>query len=312
MSFVASTGIINVDILYGDVKNVPKEGTEIFSKAFDIQLGGGAAATMINLSRLNVPAKLITLLGEDTLSLLVKEQLNNYKQPYINIYEGSEMPLTVTSVVVTKKDRTFISYRKDIPITDGMKDKVFDNCKGAKIIQMQEGYEDVYIKLKKIYPQTIFVYDTGWVDHLSIEKFEKYLEIADYFTPSIPEALKITNTKNIIDAAKILHKYFKKVIIKLDNKGCFVSTDTEQYVVPALDWIKKVDSTGAGDAFLSGFIYGLFYNKNIADCVIYGNISGGYCVKDLGCLTSYPSEVEFETNYKMIKDLIDFDIEKYL
>ena len=312
MSFVASTGIINVDILYGDVKNVPKEGTEIFSKAFDIQLGGGAAATMINLSRLNVPTKLITLLGSDTLSELVKEQLSNYKQPYQNIYSGNEMPLTVTSVVVTKKDRTFISYRKDIPITESMKQKVFEYCKGAKIIQMQEGYEEVYLKLKELYPQTIFVYDTGWTDHLSIEKFEKYLLIADYFTPSIPEALKITNTDNILDAAKILHKYFKKVIIKLDTKGCFVSTEDEQYVIPALDWIKKIDSTGAGDAFLSGFIYGLYYDKDISDCVIYGNISGGYCVKDLGCLTSYPSEKEFETNYERIKHTIDYNVKDYL
>ncbi|MGD1821854.1 MAG: carbohydrate kinase family protein [Pleomorphochaeta sp.] len=306
MKHVVSTGIINVDILYGDVKNIPIEGTEIFSKAFDIQLGGGAAATMINLSRLKVPTKLITLLGKDTLSKLVEEKLQLYNLKYENIYKGSEMPLTVTSVLITEKDRTFISYRNDIEITQKMKDRVYETCKDAKIVQMQEGYEDVYVQLKKENPETIFVYDTGWTEHLSIESYKKYLEIADYFTPSISEALKITNTNNIEDASKVLHKYFKKVIIKLDNKGCFISDEKEDIVVPALGNINKIDSTGAGDAFLSGFIYGLYHEKNIIDCVIYGNISGGFCVKKLGCLTSYPTEEDYRFYYSEIKQKIDY------
>lgn len=304
MGKVVSTGIINVDILYGNVKEIPSEGTEIFSKTFDMQLGGGAAATMINLSRLNVPVKLLTLLGKDTLSKIIEEKLHEYNIDFENIYIGDEMPLTVTSVIITEKDRTFISYRNNIEITTAMKQMVYENCKEAKIIQMQEGYEDIYNQIKEEFPNKIFVYDTGWADNLCIEKYEKYLKIADYFTPSAKEALKITNTKNVCDAAKVLHNYFDKVIIKLDNKGCFLSYDNSQIIVPPVHSIKKVDSTGAGDAFLSGFIYGLYNEKSIVDCVIYGNISGGFCVKDIGCLTSYPKEDDYEKYYLSLKNNI--------
>lgn len=50
------------------------------------------------------------------------------------------------------------------------------------------------------------------------------------------------------------------------------------------------DSTGAGDAFLAGLMYGLYHAKPITQSIAYGNVTGGACVQQLGCLTAFVDE----------------------
>ena len=54
--------------------------------------------------------------------------------------------------------------------------------------------------------------------------------------------------------------------------------------------VQAVDTTGAGDAFRAGFIYGLFHDCPVEQCVQFGNITGAACVSAPGCLTGYVDE----------------------
>ena len=55
---------------------------------------------------------------------------------------------------------------------------------------MQEGFLPVYRKLHE--EGAILIFDMGWDDELSFEKYGDYLRLADYYTPNTKEALKIT------------------------------------------------------------------------------------------------------------------------
>ena len=68
---------------------------------------------------------------------------------------------------------------------------------------------EVYSRIKRENPDTIFVMDTGWDDTMSLDSYAKYLELADYYTPNKKEALKLTQTGNVEDAARILSRYFE-------------------------------------------------------------------------------------------------------
>ena len=76
------------------------------------------------------------------------------------------------------------------------------------------------------------------------------------------EALKITDTDTPEKAADVLSNYFEKVIVKLDKDGCLGMENGKKFYVSQVDDFKHVDSTGAGDAFLAGFIYGLYHEKS--------------------------------------------------
>ncbi len=300
MSFVAAFGKLNVDLLYSGMPRIPNEGEEIYSKDFKVCLGGGLPATMINCSRLGVPSKIGTFLGEDMFSNFAKGELEKSGTNY-EVFESKNFPLNVTSAIITEKDRTFVSYGGAETYSDEMLEKIYNSLKGAKVVAMQEKLIPVYKQLKK--EGTILVLDTGYSDDMSFEKHKELIEIADYYTPNIDETEKLTGTKDYKEALRILGEHFEKPIVKLGKYGC-AGFDGEYFVVDNIDDFKCVDATGAGDAFLSGFIYGLYNDFDFRKCILAGNITGGKCVTGIGCLTEYADGVELTEYLKKYEYLI--------
>ncbi|NIM45896.1 MAG: sugar kinase, partial [Nitrososphaeria archaeon] len=53
--------------------------------------------------------------------------------------------------------------------------------------------------------------------------------------------------------------------VKLGERGCYVTDGEEQCVVEPYK-VEVVDSTGAGDAFCAGFLYGLLGGRALREC----------------------------------------------
>lgn len=290
--FIAGAGATNVDLLYQGMERIPDVGEELYCKDFSLQLGGGLPATLINLGRLGIPTKIATELGSDIFSNFAKEKFTENGVSPTNLYEGDKIPLNITSAIILPHDRTFFTYGKgSIEPQEQALDTFYYMATGSKITMMQPGgFLPVYEKLKG--EGTILVLDTGWDDELSFEKYGRYLELADYYTPNRKEAMKITGASTPEEAAEKLKKYFDKVVVKVDKDGCIGIDGDETFFVKSVDDFHNVDSTGAGDAFLAGFMYGLFYDKSLKDCIEYGNITGGKAVTAVGALSAYVTEQE--------------------
>ena len=295
MSFIAGAGATNVDLLYTGMPRIPDVGEEIYSEGFELQLGGGLPATLINLGRLGIPAKIATELGNDIFSEFAKKKFAENKVSPVNLYKGEGIPVNITSAIILKDDRSFITYGKGSIDSDSEAlDSFYNLAHGSKITLMQPGnFLEVYRKLHA--EGTILVLDTGWDDELSVEKYKDYLDIADFYTPNKKEALKITGTNRAYDALKVLGKFFEKPIVKLDKDGVIGVQNGRQVFVNSVERFKNVDSTGAGDAFLAGFSYGLFKDCPFEDCLLYGNITGGKCVTKAGALSAFVTEEELLT-----------------
>ena len=106
------------------------------------------------------------------------------------------------------------------------------------------------------------------------------------------EALKITDTVNPDDALNVLSRFFEKPIVKLDRDGVVGLENGRRVFVKSIDEYKNVDSTGAGDAFLAGFSFGLYYDYPFEDCLLFGNITGGKCVTKAGALSAFVNKEE--------------------
>ncbi|RLI11220.1 sugar kinase, partial [Candidatus Bathyarchaeota archaeon] len=52
--------------------------------------------------------------------------------------------------------------------------------------------------------------------------------------------------------------------------------------------VNVVDTTGAGDAFCAGFLYGLIKSKNLYDCGRIGNFVASKCIMKMGARTGLP------------------------
>lgn len=301
MSFIAGAGATNVDLLYEDMPKIPDVGEEIYTDKFSCQLGGGLPATLINIGRLGIESKIATELGGDMFSAFASEQYKKNNVEPMNIYKGSSIPLNITSAIILKDDRSFITYGKgSIEPDDEAKESFYNMAHGAKICLMQPGgFIEVYKKLKS--EGTLMVLDMGWDENMSVEKYSDLLDTTDIYTPNRKEALRITGAANENDAADALKKYIDRVIVKVDKDGCIGIDNGERFFVKSVEKFKNKDSTGAGDAFLAGLCYGLFYDYPLKDCIEFGNITGGKAVTAVGALSAYVTEKELlelkEENY---------------
>ena len=106
------------------------------------------------------------------------------------------------------------------------------------------------------------------------------------------EELKIltNNYVNILeDQIKNLTEFeIDLIIVKRGVKGCYVTNGIKSHSVEAFQ-VKCVDTTGAGDAFNAGFIYGLLEGKNIYDSCIIGNYVAACCVEEIGSIKGLPN-----------------------
>lgn len=287
MSFVAGAGSINIDLLFEGLPRIPNEGEELYSRGFSLQMGGGVSATLLNLAGLGVPVRIQTGLGNDMFSDFARRTFASFGVEPYNLADGTTgIPLNISAALLTPSDRTFVSYTDGLPMDDA---RIYENSRGAKIVQMGVGSLEAYRRLKA--DGAILVFDTGWDDAMSLETYREYLELADYYTPNQKEALKITGTDQPADAARVLTQFFDKVIVKLDKDGCLILEDGQERIIPNIPVVHR-DSTGAGDAFLAGFLYGLYHDYSFAQNVLFGNITGGTCVTAVGCLTARLTEDE--------------------
>ncbi len=305
MSFAAGYGKTNVDLLFDKMPRLPKEGEEIYTDKFSLCLGGGVPGTMITLSRLGVRTKTVTELSEDMFSDFAKSEFRKAGCEPVNVYEGDKIAVNITAAAITPNDRTFVSYGNEENSVDP--EKVYQALHGAKAVAMHTGFPEVYRRLKN--EGTTVILDTGFFDDMTLESYKDMLSIADYFLPNRTEALKLTNTSDPKEAAKILSKHLETAIVKLDKDGCLIYKNGKFSFVKSVDEFVRVDSTGAGDAFFAGFMYGIMKDEEIEKCVLYGNLTGGKCVTAVGCTTAYLTEQELLLMAEKYKDNIVYDYE---
>jgi len=70
--------------------------------------------------------------------------------------------------------------------------------------------------------------------------------------------------------------------ITRSEKGCVVVRGPEVQGVPTTPAARLIDTTGAGDQFAAGFLYGLTHGKSLADCGRLGNLAAGEAIGHYG------------------------------
>ena len=298
--FVIGIGRTNIDLIYSGLDRLPVPGEEVYSKGFGIHLGGGAPGEAVIISKLGIPAKVITWLGDGIFADLARSEFRIGAPEIIDLFHGTGNPIVMTSAMVYGDDRAFLSYCGEIKLTDADIRRIQDEHRKAKIVLLSSHYPEIYAGLDL--SGAVQVFDTGWEDDLSLEnpKYRMMIERADHYLPNRREALKVTGASSVDEAADILSAYFRRVVIKLDRDGCLIRDEKGTRIIPPMQNITAVDSTGAGDAFLSGFVYGLYHGYDIDTCIQFGNITGGTCVQAYGCLSKTLTENELLDMQKLI------------
>lgn len=85
----------------------------------------------------------------------------------------------------------------------------------------------------------------------------EFLQQCDFFKVSDEEAMMLTDTLTVQEAAAVFHQKTKAVFaITIGKEGTMLGINNETHIVPSIA-ITPVDTTGAGDAFTGAVLYQL-------------------------------------------------------
>lgn len=131
----------------------------------------------------------------------------------------------------------------------------------------------------------------------------------DYLTPNESElrillGLPADDPRSSRDlAGELRRRGVKNVVVTLGRTGALVLTDELDVMIPATS-VDVVDTTGAGDAFNSGFAVALAEGRNIIDAVRFGVVCGGLACTKLGVIPGLPLRAQADALFLEAKSTI--------
>ena len=106
--------------------------------------------------------------------------------------------------------------------------------------------------------------------------------------PNAVELELLTGEADYCKGADLMIEVGVKIVaVKLGSKGCYVTDGQERLRIEPFK-VKVVDTTGAGDAFCAGFLYGLINNKSLSECGRLANFVASRCVMEMGARAGLP------------------------
>jgi sugar/nucleoside kinase (ribokinase family) len=300
---VMAVGEINMDLVMSGLQSMPAEGREIIAEKFSLTLGSSTAICASWLSALGLKTGFAGKIGNDIFGDLSLNQLKKNGIDIINIIKDGTLQTGLTISLSKKNDRGLVTFLgaieefcvKDIDLS------VIDNTRhvhvGSFFMQhkLRPGLPD-FFKEARLKGVTTSL-DAGWDDTGNWDyDLTETLKYTDIFFPNEIEALKITKQESIMKAVEILSKSAKQVVVKCSDKGALTKVKDKIIEIKSYK-VTPVDTTGAGDSFNAGFIYGFLNGFDVEKCMSYGNACGAICVTRTGGTSSC-------ANLKEVSDLL--------
>jgi sugar/nucleoside kinase (ribokinase family) len=112
---------------------------------------------------------------------------------------------------------------------------------------------------------------------------KRILELVDIYKSSLEEIEALTGLSDVDSAIKAVHDYgVRIVIVTLGANGVAVSDEDAIHRIPTCKPEKVVDPTGAGDAFIGGFLAEYVNGESLPWCSCVGSASASFVVEAIG------------------------------
>ena len=96
------------------------------------------------------------------------------------------------------------------------------------------------------------------------------------------ELMGLYETTDLALAIEMIRKDCPLSAVTLSEKGSLVITADDTIQIDAIPPAALIDTTGAGDAYAGGFLYGLTHGKDLATCGAYGSLAASEVISHIG------------------------------
>lgn len=276
--------------------------------------GGAPANVAVGVARLGAKSTFIGKVGDDVLGNFLKQTLDDYQVQTETLYLSKEVRTGLTFVTLSEEgEREFSFYieksadrfltPEEIPATLFAEHNVFHFGSISLIDEPAESATKKALQLAKE-KGLIVSYDPNlrpmlWKDlDTANQKITSVLSEADVVKISEVELEFITGETEIERGVEKLAQYnIPLLVITLGKDGVYAFYKGQSIFVEARK-VKSVDTTGAGDAFVSGLLYQFserakkltdYSLEEIEEIATFASVSGALAVSQKGAMTALPT-----------------------
>jgi ribokinase len=292
---VIGFGALNVDTLL-KVDKIARAEEESFIQDYTEACGGSAANTMVGLARLGCKVGFIGKVANDREG---KMQIDCFKTEGVDTGGIIQAEKGKSGMVLGFVDR---KGARALYINSGVNDLIEPReMKWEYVSQTRFLHLSSFVGEKSFRAQKKLVgslpddvkisFDPGSVyAQKGFAAVEPLIRSSYVMMPNAGELELLTGeTEYPKGAARLIEMGVKIVAVKLGDKGCYVTDGQERKTIHPFK-VKVVDTTGAGDAFNAGFLYGLIHDKTLAECGQLGNFVAAQSVTKMGARAGLPYE----------------------
>jgi sugar/nucleoside kinase (ribokinase family) len=296
MSHNVQRGIICAGSIVYDICVKPfselRFGTTTFVETVEYRVGGNAANTARALAILGEPVQLLGAVGSDAPGDFVLERLTQCGVNTNGVTRTTKPTATSIALIGTDGQRQFLhrlgaseeAFSEPLKFTDDIS-KGFSHFHLASLFvvpHLRKHAAKMLADAKHAGLTTSF--DTNWDPHGEwMHPVRPCLSNIDLFFMNEDEARMITGRTEVPAAANVLlAEGVSLVVVKLGHRGCAIY-GREEIVCPAFP-VEAIDTTGAGDCFVAGFLAARQQDLPLAEVGRFANAVGALSVQQIGAV----------------------------
>lgn len=247
------------------IKDFPEEDTLVFAENEFKHIGGSGANIAINLGLHQINPHLFFGTGDDDEGEFLRKILKRYGVAAHSTIEGKTCKTLI--LLDEKGQRRIISLGGNALFK--LNNEKFDDF---KIICISDVFPDVAERVLKNKTSLKLYVPGGFGIYCGIDKIRKISRLANITILSEKEAEQIKDYSSLCNI----------VIVTRGRKNTqlFSNNSYKEFVVNNVDNV--VDTTGAGDAFVSGLVYYLSNSRDIVRAIKYGHEWASRVIQKMG------------------------------
>ena len=261
---------------------------EVAGLPHSLSLGGSADNTIRAMARLGSEVGFIGKVGHDNTGDRFEQALNNLGIEG-KIFRGDNPSGKCISLVSPDGERTMLTYL-------GAAAEMHAEDISPAIF---EGYDCLYIEGYLVQEHSLIetairtAKECGLQVAIDLASFNVVEENLDFLRSVVAkyidivfanedEARVFSGEAEPINALQYISEMCDLVVVKIGTKGALIKHKGEVIHIGIMAAAKRVDTTGAGDFYAAGFMYGLCEGLSLRQCGTIGAITAGKVIEVVG------------------------------
>jgi sugar/nucleoside kinase (ribokinase family) len=298
---VLAVGQFVVDVLVKPVERDPPADVADVVDFIRLDTGGCTLNAARVLHKLGAPVRLAGLVGDDRLGEFLLSELARAGLDPSGLRQRSGAITSSSIVLVSPSGERSFFHCPGATAETTLDDIADEDIAWADIVHLAGTCElnsldiTAFLQKAKQLGKTVSLdvdYDPKgrWG-----ERVRPWLPYLDYFLPSRKEAAAISGHSDVSENLQFFAESgVRTVVVKLGKDGCIARSPEGQILKHPAFRVQVVDATGAGDAFVGGFLAGVSEGRALEECLRMACAAGALTVTALGASAGLRDREQFD------------------